>query len=912
MMRRASLWLRFWAALWLLPVAWPVLADHGGHLTLGVFSFRPDLTTEQRYLPLARYLSVATGQQIDLKVLSDEGMARALSRNQLDFVMTNPSHFLVLRSERSLSGVLATLIERWGDAETASMGGVIFTRADNPSIHQLADLRGARVAISGPRFLGGFQSQALELRNAGLNAERDLRLRPLGNQDEVVDAVLNGQADAGFVRTGLLEQLSAAQGLPMEQLRIINGQELFGYPFSSSTRLYPEWPFVAMPHVDERVVRTVASALLALDAAHPAAVASGIAGFSPPADYQSVERLARDLRLPPYDQVPALTWSDFWFQYRYWLVGVMVLVGLLVITAAWLWRQRHVMARQQRLAATVFGHSREGVVITGPDLGIVEVNDAFCDITGLDRAQVVGRTARFPEAGDEAAILKAARERGFWSGELWSQRAAGEAYACTLTISSVFDERQHLTHYVGVLSDITELKEQERRLRRLAHYDPLTGLPNRVLLSDRLQQAMALARRQQRRLAVAYIDLDGFKAVNDAHGHRAGDELLVMVARRMREALRTQDTLARLGGDEFVALIVDSPGRELVDSLLKRLLTAASDVILVGGHHLRVSASIGVAFYPQQDDLDADQLLRQADQAMYLAKQTGRNRFFVFDDEKDRSIRSQHEQLEQVRAALQRREFVLFFQPKVNMVTGAVVGAEALIRWQHPEQGLLPPSAFLPVVAAHPLALELGHWVLDAALYHHHQWQRQGLDVPVSINVDSEQLADTSFVDAIQAALARYPGIRPGGLTLEILETSALENLGQTAQVIRQCQALGVTFSVDDFGTGYSSLNYLKQLPAAELKIDQSFVRGMREDPDNLAILDGVIALSRAFQRRVIAEGVETEEHGIMLIKLGCQLGQGYFIARPMPADDLPAWIRQWRLPEAWWQAAIDNDLQSD
>lgn len=908
----AVLSLRIGALLCLLLMASPVRSEHGGHLTLGVFSFRPDAATEQRYQPLADYLAEATGQGIDLQILDHGEMAGALSRNQLDFVLTNPSHFLVLRSERSLSGVLATLIERWNDSETGSMGGVIFTRADHTAIQQLTDLKGTRVAISGPRFLGGFQSQALELRNAGLDAEGDMVLQVRGDQDAVVEAVLQGQADAGFVRTGLLEQLAAAEMLALDQVRVINLQNLYGYPFQSSTRLYPEWPFVALPHVDERVVRTVASALLALSATHPAAAASGIAGFSPPADYQSVERLARALRLPPYDQVPALTWSDFWVQYRYWLVATLALIVLLIAAAGWLWHQRWVMARQQRLAATVFGHSREGVVITGPDLRIIEVNDALCDITGLDRSRMVGRTARFPEAGDEAGILRAARERGFWSGEFWSQRASGQAYTCALTISSVFDERQHLTHYVGVLSDITELKEQERRLRRLAHYDPLTGLPNRVLLSDRLQQAMALAHRQQRRLAIAYIDLDGFKAVNDAHGHRAGDELLVAVARRMREALRSQDTLARLGGDEFVALIVDSPGRELVDALLHRLLDAASEVMLVGGRHLRVSASIGVAFSPQQDDLDADQLLRQADQAMYLAKQTGRNRFFVFDDEKDRNIRSQHEQLEQVRAALQRREFVLFFQPKVDMATGAVVGAEALIRWQHPEQGLIPPAAFLPVVEGHPLALELGLWVLDTALAHHHAWQKQGLDVPVSVNVDSGQLADSAFVDRVREALARYPGVSPEALTLEILETSALENLGKTAEVIRQCQALGVSFSVDDFGTGYSSLNYLKQLPAAELKIDQSFVRGMREDPDNLAILEGVIALSRAFQRSVIAEGVETEEHGIMLIKLGCRLGQGYFIARPMPADDLPEWIRQWQLPASWRLAADNNDPHSD
>lgn len=894
----------FLGIILLLVLASPGVAEPHSQLTLGVFSYRPDYTTEQRFLPLARYLSAVTGQRFDLQVLNHHEMQAALSRNQLDFVLTNPSHFLLLRSERSLTGVLATLIERSGNLETSSMGGVIVTRSDNTRINSLEDLKGARVAIPGPRFLGGYQAQAKELLNVGINADRDLVLLTVGHQDAVIDAVISRQADVGFVRTGLIEDLVKTSRLRDGTIKVINPQNLRGYPFHLSTRLYPEWPFVALPHVDGRIVRNVASALLALDGEHPAAKASGIAGFSPPADYQSVERMARDLRAPPYDQMPTLSWAEFLDQYRYWVGTTGLLILLLSLAAGWLWHQRYTMARQQRLAATVFAHSREGVFITGPDRVVIDVNEAYTEITGNPRESMIRRIIRFSEAGDEEDILRISREQGFWSGEFWSRKASGESFACVLTISSVFNERRQLTHYVGVFSDITALKEQEQRLRRLAHFDPLTGLPNRVLLADRLHQSMALAGRQRTRLALAYIDLDGFKAINDAHGHKAGDDLLVDVARRMRDVLRDQDTLARLGGDEFVALIVNSPGRDLVEGLLQRLLGAAAEVIIVGGARLQVSASIGVAFYPQQEDLDADQLLRQADQAMYLAKQTGRNRYFVFDHEQERSIRSLHAKLEHVKAALDRGEFVLYYQPKVNMTTGVVVGAEALVRWQHPEHGLLPPSAFLPLMAGHPLLLQLGDWVLEEALRQHQLWREQGYNVPVAVNVDSEQLASDHFMTQIRHLMERYPAMEPGALTLEILETSALENLGKTADIIRQCKTLGIIFAVDDFGTGYSSLNYLKQLPAAELKIDQSFVRGMRDDPDNLAILDGVIALSRAFRRNVIAEGVETEEHGIMLIKLGCFLGQGYFIARPMPAADLPVWLASWQVPEAWRRTA--------
>jgi len=307
-----------------------------------------------------------------------------------------------------------------------------------------------------------------------------------------------------------------------------------------------------------------------------------------------------------------------------------------------------------------------------------------------------------------------------------------------------------------------------------------------------------------------------------------------------------------------------------------------------------VSASVGVAFYPQHDNLDADQLLRQADQAMYQAKQAGKNRYQLFDVERDRALRTQHDSLENIRRALQHSELVLHYQPKVNMRTGAVVGCEALIRWQHPEQGLLPPAAFLPVIENHPLAVRVGIWVLNTALDQLQAWRAQGLEIPVSVNIDAIHLQQPNFVAELRTILQQRPEIQPGDLELEILETTALEDVEQVSGIIEECSALGVEFALDDFGTGYSSLTYLKRLPAQVLKIDRSFVRDMLVDPDDLAILNGVIQLAGAFRRTVIAEGVETEQHGRELLALGCDLGQGYAIARPMPADELPIWVEQW------------------
>jgi len=414
---------------------------------------------------------------------------------------------------------------------------------------------------------------------------------------------------------------------------------------------------------------------------------------------------------------------------------------------------------------------------------------------------------------------------------------------------------------------------------------------------------MAQTLRRDLMLAVVYLDLDGFKSVNDHHGHDIGDQLLIAVATAMKSALREGDTLGRIGGDEFVAILIDLDSVESCVPLLSRLVGAASAPVQLGELRLQSSASLGVTFYPQDVDIEADQLLRQADQAMYQAKLAGKNRFHIFDPANDSSIRGHHESLDNIRQALVQREFVLHYQPKVNMRNGSVVGVEALIRWQHPERGLLEPAMFLPVIEDHPLAIDVGEWVIDTALEQIERWRSEGLDLSVSVNIGARQLQEIDFVSRLKSMLAAHPEVSPGNLELEVLETSALEDIALVSQVISDCQQMGIRFALDDFGTGYSSLTYLKRLRVALLKIDQSFVRDMLDDPDDHAILEGVIGLAAAFKCEVIAEGVETVGHGTALLHLGCDLAQGYGIARPMPAAHVPAWVEGWR-PDAAWASA--------
>ena len=565
-----------------------------------------------------------------------------------------------------------------------------------------------------------------------------------------------------------------------------------------------------------------------------------------------------------------------------------------------------------QLAASVFMHTSEGILITDADGAILDANAAFTRLTGYTRSEVLGENPRLLNSGRQsrefyAQMWAQLKERGQWSGEIWNRAKSGKILPGLLTISAIPDTTGRTKQYVGLFSDLSPVKEREQQLKHIAHFDPLTGLPNRTLLADRLRQAMAQMRRMGRFLVLAYLDLDGFSGINDRHGRIAGDELLKAVSQRIGGLLHETDTLARLGGDEFAAVLlgVETPEEGLM--LVNRLRDALAEPIEVDEVRLEISASIGVAFYPQAEEVDPDQLVRQADQAMYFAKLAGKAHYHVFDPALDRNMRGRHEDLQRIRQALQSEEFELFFQPKVNMRTGKVLGAEALIRWRHPELGLLSPDRFLPVMEGNLLVVELGEWVMASALAHLEKWRALGLDIPVSVNVDAMQLQDPKFVERLTELLATHPDIQPSKLELEVLESSAFEDVSQVSEVIRACGKLGVTFALDDFGTGYSSLSYLKRLPVDVLKIDQSFVHDMLDDPEDLSILEGVLLLANAFRRKAIAEGVETVDHGLMLLRYGCQVGQGYQIARPMRGSDFPGWAAAWR-PDPRWETVSPID----
>lgn len=539
-------------------------------------------------------------------------------------------------------------------------------------------------------------------------------------------------------------------------------------------------------------------------------------------------------------------------------------------------------------AAAIFSETDKSGIIT-------YVNEQFCDISGYSAQELIGQNHRILNSGQHPPeffidMWKKVSRGQVWKGEICNRKKDGSLYWVESTIVPMYDDAsQRVQKYASIRFDVTEKRKFLETLQWQAEHDELTGLPNRFLLSKALDQAIVKAKSQPSTVAVGVLDLDGFKQINDRYGHEIGDRLLVAVADRLKHSMRIEDTVARLGGDEFV-LILGVRDPKVLESALQRLLAALSAVYIIDGIGINISASIGVTLYPN-DNENADTLLRHADQAMYKAKQSGRNCFHLFDVSKDKMDKSAFDTVIRVRQALHDGELCLHYQPKISLSSGAVIGFEALLRWQHPRDGLILPQYFIPLIEQSDLIVEVGEWVIDQALSQIEQWADLGHSWSVSVNIAALHLKKENFVKSLKFLLDSHPNVLPQMLDIEITESVVIEHLPHVTQCLIACQDLGVTFSLDDFGTGYSSLSYLKQLPTQSIKIDKSFIRDILIDKDSLGLTKAIIGLAKSFNREVIAEGVETVEHGVLLMNLGCDVAQGYGIAKPMPVEKVPSWV---------------------
>lgn len=1015
------------------------LADH--MLTLGILALRPVAETQARWQPLADYLSeTLPGHRVQIQALDYADLEQALLQHKLDFILTHPTHYRLIRERNALSGALTTLIETAHGKPVEAIGGVIFTRAERNDLNTLQDLKNRTIASCSKTCMEGYQMPVEMFIDAGLPPPDDTQLLFLGlPHDAVVETVLSGKADAGFARAGVIEAMAEEGRLDISQIRFINRQDLPGYPFAVSTRLYPQWPLAALPQVDEASARRVAAALLRIEDGTPLARALNIHGFTVPASYASIEDLARKLGLPPYDTPPEITLADIWKRYQVPVILLaMALVIILSLTAGmWLSRRKLAVAKRLsqeqatalkrsnaqlhtlietipdliwlkdpagiflscnprfehlynapealiigktdhdfvpdelanffrqkdqeaiaagkpnineewvtfaddghralletiktpmrdhdghligvlgiarditerradeeklRFLARVVDSAAEAFMVTDTKGNIVAVNSAFTAITGYGEAEVLGKTPAIFKSGrqDRAfyqQMWSSVQATGYWEGEIWDRRKDGMIYPKWLTITTVRDASNQPTHYVAAFTDITERKAADERIHHLAFYDPLTGLPNRRLLMDRAEHALASSTRTREYGALLFIDLDNFKTLNDTQGHAVGDQLLIEVGKRLVACVREVDTVSRLGGDEFVLLLEDLGHEEesaaaLAESIAEKIRAHLGQPFQLEGlpQECDTSSSIGLTLFRNQES-SLNTLFKQADLALYQAKDAGRDTLRFFNPAMQASLEARTAMERALRKGLEQREFQLYYQPLVNPA-GKCLGAEALLRWLPPDRESVSPDQFIPLAEETGLIIPIGSWVLKTACAQLKAWERHVAtnELSLSVNISARQFLQPDFSSRVEHALAES-GANPARLKLELTESVVLQNVDEAIERMNSIRALGIRLSLDDFGTGYSSLSYLKKLPVEEVKIDRSFVRDIMQDPDDAAIVRAVLALSHSLNLSVVAEGVETDQQLAFLTQYGCRIFQGYLFSRPIPEDEFSRYL---------------------
>ena len=551
---------------------------------------------------------------------------------------------------------------------------------------------------------------------------------------------------------------------------------------------------------------------------------------------------------------------------------------------------------EMHLSASVFEHTVEAIMVADKDQRILRVNRAFCAITGFDENEVIGKTPRIMKSGRQDKqfykdFWQHLNASGAWRGELWNKRKDGSHFPIRQTVSVVKDG-DTLMKYISVFSDITDEYASKEHINQLAYYDRLTNLPNRWLFHELCEHAITRAERHQRHGAVMFIDLDRFKHINDSLGHTVGDGLLQAVAKRLTDCLRSEDTVARLGGDEFTILLEEFDNTEQLSITAGKVLAAFVKSFEINGYNLHVTPSIGISIFPDNAN-NADALIQYADVSMYRAKESGGNRYGFYTPELTRNALARVEMEANLIQAIEEEQFEIHYQPQIKTQTGKLIGAEALIRWHHPQKGLVPPLDFIPLAEDTGLIIPIGEWVIKQVCQQINLWDRAGLFVPsISINVAGPQFYQNSFISFFSRCL-QNAGLNPTRIEIEITETFIMQQKDRAIQCQMELKEMGAKLSIDDFGTGYSSLAQLKRLPISTLKIDKSFVRDIPNDPNDEAIVKSILAMAKTLNLNVVAEGVETDAQRQFLEQNDCDILQGYFISKPLPAEQFIQFITE-------------------
>ncbi|WP_133256740.1 EAL domain-containing protein [Nitrincola tibetensis] len=880
-----------------------IVAKEAEKLHIGILAFRSIESTQQQWQETLHFLKQSLPQyELEFQILFMDDMTDAVYRSELDFVLTQPEHYILMRSFSRMS-VAATLLNIHENQPLARFAGVIVALADRPDLNSLSSVRGQRIASAHANSLGAYRIQHWTLNQAGIRIPNDVQAVTFTGQpqDKAIGLLLDRQVDIAFVRSGVIESMIQSGQLTLDQLHIINPQEHSDLPLIHSTPLIPEWAFAAMPKVDPLIVRDITQVLFSIQPDSIAARSGGYFGFAPPVDYATLESILLELRVHP-DRISHFDMRDF--VEKYLLEIILALCLVIVLVMVWVVcdiRRRKKYAANLRIAAAAFS-TNEAITITNEKNEILRVNSAFTQITGYNEAEVVGRNPSMFSSGYHPPdfyknMWSALNTQGHWEGEIWNRRKNGEIFPEYLNITKVAGAHPQQFYFVASFSDITQVKESKEQIEHLHLYDQLTGLANIDLLRDRISSAITRTQLHDSSFALILIDLKNFKLVNESIGRRAGDQLLCRVAERLTETLPVYSSLARLAADEFVIICEfreQSAEQALFD--IEHLIIDVQNTFItpfsIQGKLIYSQANLGIV-YCANENSTADELLKRADLAKNQSKFNAQSSVSFFDPIMQEQVNKVVELENDLRHALDQKQLQLYFQPQYDQ-NRSITGCEALIRWVHPTKGLISPAEFIPLAESSDLILLIGDFVISTACQKLAAWQAEAFTAnwTLAINISARQFQCKDFVERVMQHLsdAQAPANR---LKLELTESLLIDYTDEAVAKMSQLKKVGVHFSLDDFGTGFSSLSYLKKLPFDQIKVDKAFIHDLINNHSDEAIIRSVLAMGKAFDMNVIAEGVETEQQLQKLKELGCYFYQGFYFSKPMSDQQLFSWIDQ-------------------
>ena len=912
---------------------------------IGILAFRPVDITKQQWQPTADYLnSKIPDYHFSITPLNYTDLDLAVNRRDFDFVLTNPEHYITIREDHGINAI-ATLMPSIAGHPYATFGGVIFTRSDRTDIKDIDDIKDKVVSSPTKQSLGGYSMQIWTLLKKGIQQNQIKQFRFTGMpHDNVVQEVIEGKADVGFVRTGVLEAMARDGKIRLDQIKILNRQPPQKFPLLLSTDLYSEWPLAAELDVPQSLIKLVAMTLLNIEPNDRAAQIGQYYGFASTGDYSAIESLMKRISENP-ERAHEFEIKDIVRKYSIQLqLGSLIIILGVLATAIYLFRVNKTIrkislereslteeleevnseleAANQNLESTVEERTaqlRESeqqaqhamlelqlqklaldehaiVSITDVTGTMTYVNDKFCQISQYSRDELIGQDHILVNSSYHPKEYFGSMYRDISGGKVWHNEVCnrakdGSLYWLEMTVVPFKDKNGKIYQYISISTDITSRKKSEIEIQNLAFNDPLTGLSNRRMFMDRLKHSLASNIRNDKFGAILFLDLDNFKTLNDTKGHSSGDELLKEVGRRLTSCLRNMDTVARFGGDEFVILVEGLSSNldeaiSKVDRLSRKILHALVQPYFINEFEIYSSCSIGVAMFCD-NNVSIEEILKHADSAMYLSKKAGRNTIRFYDPNSQAVLEYRSIMETQLRNALKNEELQLHYQIQVNDKL-IPIGAEVLLRWTNTQLGNVSPGEFIPLAEETGLIVSFGQWVLRTACSQLKIWESNPLtcNLELAVNVSIRQFKEAGFV-ADAKKIIKQSNINPARLKLEITESMISEDIESTIGVIKELKTLGVKFSMDDFGTGYSSLSNIKRIPLDQIKIDQSFVRDLSTSSQDRSIVRTIIAMAESLNLEVIAEGVENEEQKILLTQKGCNNFQGYLFGRPVPIEEL-------------------------